>query len=191
MAAGQAARVFRPPRNRRLSPHRWRIRAAFIWCQRLWGSGLPLGCVGPRDDYGDDAGTTSRHIVRATLESIEYQARELMDAMQADTGARVEELRVDGGASANNFLMQFQADILGTPIVRPFDVETTALGAAYLAGLAVGVWRGTEELESLWIRDRVFEPQMSESRRRSCIAGWRHAVRQARLSEESAAAGGS
>ncbi len=130
---------------------------------------------------GMTLGTTPAHIVRAALESIAYQTRELMDAMQADTGARVEELRVDGGASANNFLMQFQADILGTRIVRPFDVETTALGAAYLAGLAVGVWSGTEELESLWVRERVFEPQMPETQREELFARWQHAVRQARL----------
>ncbi|MDZ4801243.1 MAG: glycerol kinase GlpK [Bryobacteraceae bacterium] len=130
---------------------------------------------------GMTLGTSPAHIVRAALESIAYQTRELMDAMQADTGSEVEELRVDGGASANNFLMQFQADILGRPIVRPFDVETTALGAAYLAGLAVGVWSGPEELETLWVRERVFEPQMDEARREELFAGWRHAVRQARL----------
>ena len=135
---------------------------------------------------GITLGTTSAHIVRAALESIAYQTRELMDAMQADTGNRVEELRVDGGASANNFLMQFQADILGTRIVRPFDVETTALGAAYLAGLAVGVWKSTEELESLWVRERVFEPQMSESKRDELYSGWKQAVRQARLPREGA-----
>jgi len=131
---------------------------------------------------GMTLGTSGAHIVRAGLESIAYQTRELMDAMQADTGSRVEELRVDGGASANNFLMQFQADILGAPIVRPFDVETTALGAAYLAGLAVGIWSGTDELESLWVRERVFEPQMGADRREELYAGWKAAVRKARLS---------
>jgi glycerol kinase len=130
---------------------------------------------------GMTLGTTREHIVRAALESIAYQTRELIDAMQRDTGARLEELRVDGGASANNFLMQFQADILGTRIVRPYDVETTSLGAAYLAGLAVGIWKSTEELESMWVRERVFEPQMSEARREELYAGWTHAVRQARL----------
>lgn len=133
---------------------------------------------------GMTLGTTSEHIVRAALESIAYQTRELIDAMQADTGARLEELRVDGGASANNFLMQFQADVLGTRIVRPFDVETTALGAAYLAGLAAGVWKDTEELEALWVRERVFEPQMAEQTREDLFAGWKQAVRQARLTQE-------
>jgi glycerol kinase len=131
---------------------------------------------------GMTLGTTPAHIVRAALESIAYQTRELIDAMQADTGSRLQELRVDGGASANNFLMQFQADILGTPIVRPFDVETTALGAAYLAGLAVGIWSSTEQLESLWVRERTFEPKMSESQRADLFGCWKNAVRQARLS---------
>jgi glycerol kinase len=125
-------------------------------------------------------GTTSAHIVRATLEAIAYQTRELIDAMQADSGARVTELRADGGASSNDFLMQFQADILGTPIVRPADVETTALGAAYLAGLATGIWNNTEELESFWVRDRVFEPSMPEQQREDLFAGWRKAVERVR-----------
>ena len=88
-------------------------------------------------------GTTRAHIVRATLEAIAYQTRELIDAMQADSGARLAELRVDGGAAQNDFLMQFQSDILGCRIVRPVDTETTALGAAYLAGLATGIWKST------------------------------------------------
>lgn len=132
---------------------------------------------------GMTLGTTREHVVRAALESIAYQTRELVEAMQADTGEQVKELRVDGGASANNFLMQFQADILGRPIVRPYDVETTALGAAYLAGLATGVWKSTMELESLWVKDRVFEPRMSADQRESLFAGWNHAVRQARMTE--------
>jgi glycerol kinase len=103
--------------------------------------------------------------------------------MQADSGKRLEELRVDGGASANDFLMQFQADILGTRIVRPADTETTALGAAYLAGLATGVWKNTNELESLWARERVFEPQMDAGRREELFAGWKQAVRQARMQD--------
>ena len=125
---------------------------------------------------GITLGTTCAHIVRATLEAIAYQTRELIDAMQTDSGARLAELRVDGGASCNNFLMQFQADILGTRIVRPADVETTALGAAYLAGLAAGVWKNTEELENFWVRDKVFEPQMREDRREQLFAGWKDAV---------------
>ena len=120
--------------------------------------------------------TGRAHLVRAALESIAYQTRELIDAMEADAGAPLEELRVDGGASANNFLMQFQADILGRRIVRPADIETTALGAAYLAGLATGFWSGCEELQSFWRADRVFEPTMPDSQRRDLFDGWREAV---------------
>lgn len=125
--------------------------------------------------------TSKAHIVRAALESIAYQTRDLVDAMKADSGRDLEQLRVDGGASANDFLMQFQADILGCPIVRPADVETTALGAAYLAGLAVGIWRDITELESFWKADRVFEPQMKADERESLFAGWNKAVSRCRF----------
>jgi glycerol kinase len=125
--------------------------------------------------------TGRAHLVRAALESIAYQTRELIDAMEADAGAPLEELRVDGGASANNFLMQFQADILGRRLVRPADIETTALGAAYLAGLATGFWSGCEELQSFWRADRVFEPLMPEAQRKDLFDGWRTAVARARM----------
>lgn len=125
-------------------------------------------------------GAGRAHVVRATLESIAYQTREMIEAMEADSGHPLAELRVDGGATANNFLMQFQADILGKRIVRPVDIETTALGAAYLAGLAVGVWKSFEELEQFWRADRVFEPVMKEDERESLWQGWKHAVRQCR-----------
>jgi len=121
-------------------------------------------------------GSTRAHIVRATLEAIAYQTRELVDAMQADSGASLQELRVDGGAAQNDFLMQFQADILGCRIVRPVDTETTALGAAYLAGLATGVWKDTAEVEQFWRAEKVFEPEMSEARREELYAGWKQAV---------------
>lgn len=129
---------------------------------------------------GITGGTTRAHIVRATLESIAYQTREMIEAMEADSGDRLAELRVDGGATANNFLMQFQADILGTRIVRPADKETTALGAAYLAGLAVGVWKNCEELASFWRAERVFEPQMKDDERQRLWEGWKSAVRKCR-----------
>jgi glycerol kinase len=119
------------------------------------------------------------HIVRATLESIAYQTRELVDAMQADSGEELAELRVDGGAAANDFLMQFQADILGKPVVRPSNLETTALGAAFLAGLAAGVWKSLEEIESFWGVDKRFEPRMEESRRDELYSGWQGAVARA------------
>ncbi|MGH9664576.1 MAG: FGGY family carbohydrate kinase, partial [Bryobacteraceae bacterium] len=124
--------------------------------------------------------TDRARLVRATLESIAYQTRELVDAMEADSGEKLKELRVDGGATANNFLMQFQADILGCPIVRPADIETTALGAAYLAGLATGVFKDTADLEKFWRAERIFTPQMSADQRDRLYAGWKDAVRRTR-----------
>jgi glycerol kinase len=120
------------------------------------------------------------HIVRAALESIAFQSKDLIDAMEADSGQPIRELRVDGGAAVNNFLMQFQADILGKTVVRPADVETTALGAAYLAGIAEGVWSGVDEVESFWRIERRFEPRMPADRRDELVAGWRHAVSRAK-----------
>jgi len=120
------------------------------------------------------------HIVRAALESIAYQTRELVEAMEADAGSRLTELRVDGGAAVNDFLMQFQADILGRPIVRPVDVETTALGAAYLAGLATGFWESVTEVESFWRAETCFEPSMPEATRARLWDGWKGAVARAR-----------
>jgi glycerol kinase len=124
--------------------------------------------------------TSRAHLVRAALESIAFQTRELVECMESDAGEPLRELRVDGGAAVNNFLMQFQADILAKPIVRPVDVETTALGAAYLAGLATGFWKTTEELESFWRAERRFEPRMPESTRRQLWAGWRTTVARSR-----------
>ena len=132
-------------------------------------------------------GSTRAHIVRAALESIAYQTRELVEAMEADSGERLQELRVDGGAVANNCLMQFQADILGRRIVRPADTETTALGAAYLAGLATGFWKNQAEVESFWQVDRVFDPKMSADQRESLYSGWRSAVARCRAKATPAA----
>lgn len=125
-------------------------------------------------------GATAAHIVRATLESIAFQSRELIDAQQADAGTPIQEMRVDGGAAQNDFLMQFQADILGCRIVRPADTETTALGAAYLAGLAVGYWKSTEEIGSFWKAERVFEPRIGDAERDRLYAGWQDAVARAK-----------
>ncbi len=122
-------------------------------------------------------GSSKAHVVRAALESIAFQTRELVEAMEADSGERLAELRVDGGAAANNLLMQFQADVLGRPIVRPADVETTALGAAYLAGLAVGYWKSVAEVESFWREDRRFEPVMPPGERERRVEEWKDAVR--------------
>ena len=125
---------------------------------------------------GITRGTSRAHLVRAALEAIAYQTREVLGAATADAGLRLEELRVDGGATANDLLMQFQADILGTPVVRPMVKETTALGAAYLAGLAVGYWTSREEIAQNWAVDRRFLPEMEAGRREELFAGWRRAV---------------
>jgi glycerol kinase len=121
-------------------------------------------------------GSTVAHIARATLESMCYQTRDVLQAMVADSGAELKALRVDGGASVNNLLMQFQADILGVPVQRPQVAETTALGAAYLAGLAVGFWHSTEEVAAYWAIDREFTPRMSVDQREQYYADWKRAV---------------
>ena len=128
---------------------------------------------------GITRGTTRAHLVRAALEAIAFQSREVLGAAEADAGFRLQELRVDGGATSNNLLMQFQADILGTPVVRPLVTETTALGAAYLAGLAVGYWKNREEIARNWAVDRRFLPVMDPARREDLNATWRRAVARA------------
>ena len=129
---------------------------------------------------GLSRGSTVAHIARAALESIAFQSAALLQAMGRDAVAPIAELRVDGGAAANNMLLQFQADLLGIPVVRPQITETTALGAAYLAGLATGVFRDTDELAARWRVERTFEPQMPRERAGELIAGWELAVRQIR-----------
>ncbi|GCE23367.1 glycerol kinase GlpK [Dictyobacter kobayashii] len=121
-------------------------------------------------------GSSIGHIARATLESMCYQTRDVLEAMVADSGTHLKALRVDGGAVANNLLMQFQADILGVPVQRPQVAETTALGAAYLAGLAVGFWASMQEVAEYWAIDRTFEPQMSEDQRDHNYTNWKRAV---------------
>lgn len=121
-------------------------------------------------------GATAAHIARAALESIAYQTADVLDAMQADSKLKIRSLRVDGGAARNNMLMQFQADLLGVPVVRPQAFEATALGAGYLAGLAVGFWKDTHELQSQWKADRTFEPQMKPAEAKSLRAGWSRAL---------------
>jgi len=121
-------------------------------------------------------GTTSGHLARAALEAIAYQVADLTDAMQADTGVALPELRVDGGAAANDMLMQFQADILGVPVVRPAVTETTALGAAYLAGLAVGFWKSPDEIAGQWQVARRFEPGMAPARAAALRTRWKDAL---------------
>ncbi|HEX9449924.1 MAG TPA: glycerol kinase GlpK [Burkholderiales bacterium] len=125
-------------------------------------------------------GTTRGHIARAALDGIAYQVADVLTAMQADAAIPITELRVDGGAAANDLMMQFQADLLGVRVVRPRQLESTAQGAAYLAGLAVGYWQDDAEISSLWKIDRVFEPSMDESRRAEFLAGWAKALGRAK-----------
>jgi glycerol kinase len=130
------------------------------------------GCI-----VGLTRGVNRNHIIRATLESLAYQSADLLFAMEKDSGIRLEALKVDGGASANNFIMQFQSDIIGTPVLRPRCVETTAMGAAYLAGLAVGYWKSKEDVKKNWAIDRTFTPEMGDIERDQKLNGWHRAVR--------------
>ena len=128
---------------------------------------------------GITRGVNKYHIIRATLESIAYQVNDVLEAMRADSGIELSSMRVDGGASANDFLMQTQADIIGAPVNRPVCVETTAMGAAYLAGLAVGYWENKEEVLANWAIDAVFEPAIESEDRKKRIKGWNKAVKYA------------
>ena len=129
--------------------------------------------------FGLTRGTTKEHFIRATLESLAYQTKDVLTAMEADAGITLKTLRVDGGAVKNNFLMQFQSDILGVPVERPIVNETTALGAAYLAGLAVGYWESREEIAKQWNIERAFEPKMSADVQQRLYDRWKKAVRAA------------
>ena len=136
------------------------------WNQRARGAVL-----------GVTRGFSRSHLVRATLESLAYQTYDIARAMEQDSGITISELKVDGGACANDFLMQFQADLIGCDVYRPNCIETTALGAAYLAGLAVGYWKDIEDIRRNWGVDRVFTPSMEEQRRKELIRGWHKAVK--------------
>ncbi len=125
-------------------------------------------------------GVNRNHIVRATLEAIAYQSKDVIDAMVEESGIPLQQLKVDGGASANNFLMQFQADLLGVVVERPSIIETTALGAAYLAGLGVGFWKSREEISSGWRKDLSFEPKMDKKLSQERYTKWQKAVTRAR-----------
>ncbi len=140
-----------------------------------WARGLMIGMT---------RGTTSAHIARAALESIAFQVADVLNAMQADAGLKVRELRVDGGASANDLLMQFQADVMGVPVVRPQVLETTALGAAYLAGLAVGFWKNKREIDSQWQANAKFTPAMKNSDRETKMHRWQRALERSKSWEE-------
>lgn len=129
--------------------------------------------------FGLTRGTQKEHFIRATLESLAYQTKDVLDAMEVDSGISLKTLRVDGGAVANNFLMQFQSDLLDVPVERPSVSETTALGAAYLAGLAVGFWESTEAIAKHWNLNKQFNPEMDEDKRQELYTGWQKAVRAA------------
>ena len=128
---------------------------------------------------GITRGVNKYHIIRATLESLAYQVNDVLVAMKADSGIDLTALKVDGGASANDFLMQTQSDIINAPVNRPQCVETTAMGAAYLAGLAVGYWASKEDVIKNWAIDKTFEPQIDAAKREEMIKGWNKAVKYA------------
>ena len=134
--------------------------------------------------FGFTRGTTTAHFTRAALEAIAYQVFDVLKAMEKDSGKPTQELRVDGGATANNFLMQFQSDLLDCEIKRPKIIETTALGAAFLAGLAVGFWKDQEELQKLWQPDKTFSPAMEDSKREKLVHFWHKAVERTKNWEE-------
>lgn len=144
---------------------------AFVGLGAPYWDPYARGCI-----VGLTRGVTREHIIRATLESIAYQTGDVISAMAQDCGKTLRSLRVDGGASANNFLMQFQADVIGAPVHRPACIETTAMGAAYLAGLAVGYWESKYEIEKNWKRERTFEPKMSCDCQQELLKGWKKAV---------------
>ena len=122
-------------------------------------------------------GVNRYHIVRAALDSLTYQTYDVLKAMRADSGIELSVLKADGGASANNYLMQTQADVMDAPVLRPRCVETTALGAAFLAGLAVGYWNNQEEVRKCWTPDRIFHREIEDERRKGMLRGWERAVR--------------
>ncbi len=126
--------------------------------------------------FGLTRGSNDAHIARAALESIAYQVHDVLKAMEADAGIEIKELRVDGGATVNNHLMQFQSDMLGSKVVRPKVTETTALGAAYLAGLAIGYWKNIDDIQSQWQVDKIFSPAIAADMKKELIKGWQRAV---------------
>jgi glycerol kinase len=145
------------------------------------GLGAPYWDMSARGAIlGLTRGASRAHVVRATLESLAYQTRDVIEVMNRDSGIELRELRVDGGAAANDFLMQLQADVLGVPVDRPALVETTAAGAAFLAGLGVGFWTSPDALEAARRRERLFEPRMEPEERERLYSGWKEAVARVR-----------
>ena len=152
---------------------------AFVGLGAPYWDPYARGCL-----TGLTRGANRCHIVRAAVESMAYQTYDVLHAMEQDAGIPLAELRVDGGAAANSFLLQFQSDITGVPVLRPSTLETTALGAAYLAGLAVGYWADLSEIRRNWQVSAAFSPAAESEKIKETLAGWHHAVRQARLSDE-------
>ena len=152
---------------------------AFVGLGAPYWDPYARGCL-----TGLTRGANRCHIVRAAVESMAYQTYDVLHAMEQDAGIPLAELRVDGGAAANSFLLQFQSDITGVPVLRPSTLETTALGAAYLAGLAVGYWADLSEIRRNWQVSAAFSPAAESEKIKEKLAGWHHAVRQARLSDE-------
>ncbi len=148
---------------------------AFVGLGAPWWDMYARGTI-----VGLTRGTTGAHLARAALEAIAFQSRDVLEAMAADAGLAVRELRVDGGAAANDFLCQFQADVMDVAVLRPAVIETTSLGAAYLAGLGAGLWRSLEELAGRWTLERRFAPALDAPARRAQVEGWRRAVERAR-----------
>jgi glycerol kinase len=144
------------------------------------GLGAPYWNQHARGTFtGITRGTTIAHFARAALESIAFQTMDVLKAMQSDSEIYIKELRVDGGATANNFLMQFQSDVLNIHVVRPIITETTALGAAYLAGLAIGYWKNIHDIATQWQTDKIFMPAIGEEERKNLAEGWQHAIQAA------------
>jgi glycerol kinase len=151
-----------------------------VFVPALAGLGAPHWKPDARGLFaGIDRSTTRGHLARAVLEGMALQIYELADAMRIDSGRDIPAFKVDGGAVANNLLMQYQADVLGTPVVRPRNIETTSLGAAFLGGLGAGVWSSPEEIRKVWKADRVFTPKMSSEDRAKALSKWRDAVKRA------------
>src|SRR5690606_8246604 len=148
-----------------------------VFVPALSGLGAPHWDASARGAiFGLSRGTTAAHLARATLEAIAFQTRDVVDAMIADSGIPLRELRVDGGAASNDLLLQIQADILGVSVIRPDELETTALGAAYLAGLGVGYWSGLSQIEQQWREDRRFDPGTDVSTAEAAYQRWLDAV---------------
>lgn len=158
-------------------PVRCRIPTAATWCQPLPAWVHPTGIPTPGGPlWVSSRGVNRNHIIRATLDALAYQTVDVLRAMRVDSGITLSALKVDGGASANNYLMQTQADLTGVPVLRPRCVETTAMGASYLAGLAVGLWSNPLEVAGNWSVDRIFRPELTSQERNRRLSGWNRAV---------------